>query len=70
MDFRPTCVYGHGPLVQLDGDWALTGVAVGRPLQAPHVGLREIVPNNQALALKVWRCSTCSAVQLFDEERP
>ncbi len=62
------CPYGHGQLQPVGGWWALTGVNV-RPVNALaslFAPGASITPNNQALALQVWRCPKCGNVQLFD----
>lgn len=66
-----TCRYGHGALELLAGWFSLAGVNLseGNALEAIAGKRRIASPNEQLLALRVWRCPECGYVELVDPPR-
>jgi hypothetical protein len=60
------CRYGHGPLANVEGEWALTGIVI-RPAPPQGTSGPVMFPNNKAYALKVLKCPVCGYVEFADE---
>lgn len=61
------CSRGHGPMVLMDGSYALLGVEPA-PRQNLLAQMSTIYkPNGSLFALKLYRCAVCGLVELVDE---
>ena len=65
----PTCKYGHGELKKEDGLWGLGGfdryqLSVNSTVDTP---INEVIRNERAFTLCVYRCSKCGYLEFFDD---
>ena len=78
VTIQPTCRYEHGPLKPIEGDWALVGYDE-RPMSAE---MREMLnerggklfkntyadQNGRNYGVKIFKCSSCGYLELFDPD--
>lgn len=59
----PNCPHGHGPMVPIEGEWALHEV---RRTEAAEGQRGHGVFTGRLYAFDLYRCMTCGLVQLYD----